>query len=146
MTHELEARFNLEAMGQEPLPLRSVEEAAGILLDLSKDHDFTFYKYQMSDLISHTGRVELARGIFELIETFVAAILDRIDPAETVVIVTSDHGHLEQVGFTRGHPKSKVPTWYFGPNAEVQAQRMHRPEGIFRVAAEFGEAAAPLPR
>jgi REP element-mobilizing transposase RayT len=47
--------------------------------------------------------------------------------------VTSDHGHLEQLGSSRGHPKSKVPTWYFGPDAERHASRLTRPEGIFEV-------------
>ena len=69
-------------------------------------------------------------------------VLNSIDPAQTVVIVTSDHGHLEQVGFTRGHPKSKVPTWYFGPDAETQVSRMRRPEEIFAVIAEYGVAAS----
>jgi hypothetical protein len=138
MTHELEARFNWEALGLAALPRRQPREAAEVLLAVASQHDFTFYKYQLADLVSHTGQVELARGVFEIIETFVEAVLHGIDPAETVVIVTSDHGHLEQVAFSRGHPKSQVPTWYFGPDAEVQAKRMRRPEGIFHVIAEHG--------
>jgi hypothetical protein len=38
------------------------------------------------------------------------------------------------------YPKSKVPTWYFGPDAERQASRMSRPEGIFEVIAECAPA------
>ena len=138
MTHELESRFNWEALGHAALPRRRPEEAAEILVALSRRHDFTFYKYQLADLVSHTGRVELARAVFETIEDFVEAVLRRIDPAETVVIVTSDHGHLEQVAFSRGHPKSTVPTWYFGPDAEAQVNRMSRPEGVFNVVVEHG--------
>ncbi|HEY8505858.1 MAG TPA: hypothetical protein VIL46_14835 [Gemmataceae bacterium] len=141
MTHELEAAFNWEAFGEAALPLRTPEETAAILVDLAREHDFTFYKYQLADLVSHTRRVDIARAVFATIESFVGAVLGAIDPAETVVIVTSDHGHLEQVGFTRGHPKSKVPTWYFGPDAEAHAGRMRRPEGIFHVVA--GHAAGP---
>ncbi len=142
MTHELEARFNWHVLGQTALPLRTPGEAAAILVDLAAHHDFTFYKYQMADLVSHTGKVDLARSIFDVIESFVDAILNRIDPAETVVIVTSDHGHLEQVAFSHGHPKTKVPTWYFGPNAMTMADRMRRPEGIFHVIAEYGHQLA----
>lgn len=147
MTHELEARFNWDALAQAVPPLRSVAEAARVLVNLVSQHDFTFYKYQMPDLVSHTGKVELARTVFETIETFVWTILSAIDPVETTVIVTSDHGHLEQVGFTRGHPKSKVPTWYFGPNAEIQASRMRHPEGIFRVITDqYHEPASQVQR
>lgn len=143
MTHELETRFNWEALGLSPLSLRTPDEAARILVSLAARHDFTFYKYQVADLVSHTGQIELARAVFATIESFVEAMLVRIDPAETVVIVTSDHGHLEQLGVTRGHPKSKVPTWYFGSDAESQASRMRRPEGIFHVIAEHGEQSVP---
>jgi hypothetical protein len=143
MTHELEGRFSWDALGQAALPRREPREAAEILFELSQRHDFTFYKYQMADLVSHTGRVDLARDVFDEIESFVEVILRAMDPRETVLIVTSDHGHLEQVAFSHGHPKSRVPTWYFGENAESQADRMRRPEGIFQVVADFaGEPAA----
>lgn len=131
LTHELEARFDLSVFDVPPLPLRTPEQGAEIVAALAKQHDFVFYKYQIPDLVSHTGRVELARAVFAVIETFVGTLLDIVDPASTVV-VTSDHGHLEQVGFTAGHPKSKVPTWYFGRDAEAQSQLLRRPEGIFR--------------
>lgn len=142
MTHELESRFNWDALGEVPLPRRTPRDAADVLASLSARHDFTFYKYQMPDLISHTGQVELAREVFETIESFVEAVLEAINPNETIVIVTSDHGHLEQVAFTQGHPKSKVPTWYFGQDAETQAARLQRPEGIFHVIANFGKEVA----
>ena len=44
-----------------------------------------------------------------------------------------EHGHLEQLGSSRGHPKSKVPTWYFGPDAQRYVTQLSRPEGIFQV-------------
>jgi hypothetical protein len=139
MTHELEARFNWDALGLTALPYREPREAAAVLVALASQHDFTFYKYQLTDLVSHTGRVDLARAVFGVIETFVEVVLGAIDPQKTVVIITSDHGHLEQVAFSHGHPKSRVPTWYFGPDAEIHADRMRRPEEIFHVVAEHGK-------
>lgn len=96
-------------------------------------------KYQLADLISHTGRTDLARRTFALIERFIGELLDRIDE-ETTLVVTSDHGHLEQVGFTKGHPKSKVPTWYFGAGKMEMVELLRRPEGIF---AAFDHLARP---
>lgn len=135
MTHELESEFDLGFFDQEALAHRTPEEAAAILAALVHEHDFTFYKYQMPDLVSHTGRVELAREVFATIERFVDSLLQQVDPAETTVAITSDHGHLEQVAYTQGHPKSKVPTWYFGPDAERHVDDLRRPEGLFRVLA-----------
>ena len=80
----------------------------------------------------HTGQVESAREVFETIERFVGEVLTSCDQGATV-IVTSDHGHLEQLSSSRGHPKSKVPTWYFGPDSACVADTLRRPEGIFHV-------------
>jgi hypothetical protein len=138
MSHQLEADF--EFFGLEPLPGHTPQAAAAILMSLAVQHDFIFYKYQIPDLVSHTGRIELAREVFETIEVFVEAVLRSIDPADTVVVITSDHGHLEQLASSHAHPKSKVPTWYFGPDPERTADRLRRPEEIFRLLAPMGEA------
>jgi hypothetical protein len=141
MTHELEAEFNVDLFGQAPLPVLSPREAAGVLLEAAHDHDFLFWKYQVPDLVSHTGRVESARQVFAVIEEFVETILESIDPARTTVIITSDHGHLEQVETSHHHPKTRVPTWYFGPEAERMVDRLRRPEGIHHVAVEAAKIA-----
>ncbi len=137
MTHELESEFNLDFFGEEALPILSPEEAAFVLTSLLSEHDFVFYKYQLPDLISHTGRLELARAVFAIIERFLAAILHSIEPETTTVVVTSDHGYLEQVSYFRGHPKTKVPTWCFSKDAAEQANGLGRPEGIFRLFADL---------
>lgn len=129
LTHELEADFGF--CGLDPLPIHGPTQAADILVRLVESHDFTFYKYQLSDLISHTGRIDLARQVFSIIEDFVEAILKAVDPKEVRVIVTSDHGHLEQVATSHAHPKMRVPTWFFGPDAMAAADRLRRPEAIF---------------
>lgn len=131
MTHELEARFDLRFFGEAPLPVYTPEQAAAIIGKLAERHSFVFYKYQMPDLISHTGRVDLARETVAVIERFIGALLQTIDAEQTFVVVTSDHGHLEQVGFSKGHPKTKVPTWYFGPHALQHADSLRTPEAIF---------------
>jgi hypothetical protein len=133
LTHELEADFDLSFFREAPLPPRTAAEGARVLAALSREHPFVFYKFQMPDLVSHTAQVELARGVFATIEAFLGALLEAIDPEETVLVVTSDHGHLEQVGFTHGHPKSKVPTWVFGRGALDAAARLTRPERIFEL-------------
>lgn len=137
MTHELESRFNWVSIGQSALPQRTPVQAAAVLASLVRTHDFTFYKYQLADLVSHTGRVDLAKAVFATIELFLESVLQFVNAKDTVVIVTSDHGHLEQVGFSRGHPKSLVPTWYFGQDALRYANRLRRPEALFHVISEL---------
>jgi hypothetical protein len=146
LTHELEADFDVSFFEEEPLKRRTPAEAAKILATLSGEHPFVFYKFQMPDLVSHTARVELARGVFAVIEDFLAALLGAIDRESTFVVVTSDHGHLEQVGFTHGHPKTKVPTWVFGRGARDAAASLARPERIFDLVLDWtGASQIPAP-
>jgi len=131
LTNGLENEFELEPFGQAPLPAFTAAEGAAVLLELSRAHDFVFYKFQLADLVSHTGRVDLAREVFRTIEDFVEGVVAGIDPATTALIVTSDHGHLEQVAYTQGHPKSMVPTWCFGEGARAWGPQTATPTGIF---------------
>src|SRR5262249_19579359 len=112
MTHDLEADFNVDFLGEAPLAILTPEGAARIVADLVADHDFVFYKYQIPDLVSHTGRLELARQVFAVIERFIETLLGALHP-KTVLVITSDHGHLEQLASSHAHPKTAVPTWYF---------------------------------
>ncbi len=131
MTHDLEAEFNVDFFGQAPLPRHTPQQAGEILAAESLQHDLLFYKYQIPDLVSHTGKIELARKVFAVIEDFLEAVLRKVDPERTTVIVTSDHGHLEQLASSHAHPKTMVPTWYFGLEPEETAARLRRPENIF---------------
>jgi len=135
MTGELESEFDVVFFGQERLPRWTPQAAAEILGSLARHHDFTFYKYQIPDLVSHTGRIELARQVFAIIEDFVEVVLRGLVDEPAVVVITSDHGHLEQLSSSHAHPKTRVPTWYFGPNPEEMATRLQRPENIFHVLA-----------
>lgn len=137
LTNDLEAEFDFSALGIPPLPRHTPEQAGEVLVSLASQHQFTFYKYQIPDLVSHTGQLEAARAVFATIERFLKAVLDRIHPEHTCVVVTSDHGHLEQIAFTRGHPKSKVPTWCFAPDAAHH--HLGSPAAIFEFFADrFG--------
>lgn len=135
MTGELESGFDVAFFGQEPLPRQTPESAADVLVSLARHHDFTFYKYQIADLVSHTGRIDLARQVFAIIEDFVEAVLRGLADENAIVVITSDHGHLEQLSSSHAHPKTHVPTWYFGPNAEETVARLRRPENIFHLLA-----------
>jgi hypothetical protein len=125
LTHELESDFTMDFFGQPPLPPRTVEEGASILASLARAHDFVFYKFQLADLVSHTGRLDLARSVFDRIERFVESIVRATD---AMVVVTSDHGHLEQLESHRGHPKSTVPTWCFRGGCDPDL--LATPQGI----------------
>jgi hypothetical protein len=102
-----------------PVPRRSPAQAAEILSGLVEDHDFVLYEYFLTDLAGHRGtreeQLEQARRVVDLVD----AVVSRLDRTRHQVLVTSDHGNLEESTHKR-HTLNPVPLLTWGPrNDEV---------------------------
>ncbi len=112
----------LHAFGDET-PLRTPEEAADVLGALADTHHFTLYEHFIADRAGHEQDFRLARAVLGELARFVRAVLARLDLARTNVILTSDHGNVEDLS-TRNHTLNPVPTLVWGPARERVAQRV----------------------
>lgn len=97
---------------------RTAAQAAETLAALVEKHDFVFYEYFLTDLVGHRGtqdeRIEQARRT----EALVAEVAERLDSRRHLLVVTSDHGNLED-GRTSTHTMNPVPLLATGPGAET---------------------------
>ena len=100
-------------------PLRSPEEAGAALARLAGEHDFTLYETFLTDLAGHARweiRPEDAVGRLDgLLAGVVAA-----RPADVTVLLTSDHGNVEEAAHRR-HTANPVPLLAVGPAAPAFA-------------------------
>lgn len=102
----------LRAWGYD-LPLRTPFQAGQHLAHLAAAHDFTLFEFFLTDLAAH-GRVEASpTAVVELVDQMLAGVTAGL-PAEASLVVTSDHGNLED-GRTRAHTANPVPTLVLGP-------------------------------
>ena len=72
------------------------------------------------------------------------AVLARLDLSRTNVVLTSDHGNVEDLS-TRNHTLNRVPTLAWGPAREFVARRVRTLADITPAIVEVltpGEAAA----
>ncbi|HMG32323.1 MAG TPA: peptidase [Blastocatellia bacterium] len=92
---------------------RSPEEAGGNLARIAAAHDFTLYEHFITDRIGHNQDYEAARAHLELLNRFVWAVLEGLDLERHSVVITSDHGNLEDLS-TSGHTMNPVGTLVFG--------------------------------
>jgi 2,3-bisphosphoglycerate-independent phosphoglycerate mutase len=100
-------------LGFDDTPILTPEEAGVRLVEISRQYDFAFFAHWLTDVIGHRG--PLNAGI-ELLETFdgvMSGILEAWDDQEGLVIVTSDHGNIEDIG-DRKHTTNNVPTVIIG--------------------------------
>lgn len=94
-------------------PLFSPADAGEILAALTEAHRFTLYEYFITDKIGHARNFEKAEVYLPPLAEFVRETLRRIDLETTTVILTSDHGNIEDLS-VRTHTLNDVPTVVWG--------------------------------
>lgn len=97
-------------------PARSLEGAARTLADAASELDLALFETFLTDKAGHAQDVGWARHEIARVERFLAALVDAVDPREQLVVVTSDHGNLEDLS-TRSHTRAPVPLMAFGAGA-----------------------------
>jgi len=95
------------------VPLLSPADAGEILAELTAIHRFTLYEYFITDKIGHAQSFEKAEIYLPQLAAFVRETLRRIDLETTTVILTSDHGNIEDLSI-RTHTLNDVPTIVWG--------------------------------
>ena len=97
----------------EQAKLRTPEEAGAVLADVVKAHRFTLYEYFITDKIGHAQDRDAAIKVLPTLGRFIRTVLNRLDLERSPVILTSDHGNIEDLS-TRNHTLNPVPAIVWG--------------------------------
>jgi hypothetical protein len=100
-------------MGYDAMPLWTPAEAGQVLARLSGEHDLVFFDNWAPDAAGHGGDFAAIVRVLEEIDAFLGGLLAGIDLDETMVMVISDHGNVEDIR-ARGHTENLVPTILIG--------------------------------
>lgn len=87
--------------------------AAEVLAEIARNHRFTLYEYFITDKIGHDQDFQLAEKVLPDLAQMVRSVLENLDLTETTVILTSDHGNIEDLS-KRNHTLNQVPTIVWG--------------------------------
>jgi hypothetical protein len=101
----------------------TVLEAADRLLDIAKDYDFTLFEYFQTDMLGHKGSDEDIAAMLQKLDTFLAKVFQLAEAAGIEMVLTSDHGNLEDLR-TRSHTKNKVPYVTRGEHMEATTAKV----------------------
>jgi len=77
------------------IPLREPEEAGAIIARESATQDFSLFEYFETDRAGHDQDRERAMRCLRDLDRALQVVLERVELAQTTVIVASDHGNLE---------------------------------------------------
>ena len=102
---------------------RTPQDAAKILAEIAREHRFTLYEYFITDKVGHEQNMAAARVILADLAAFVRHLLSQLDLKSMTVVLTSDHGNIEDLS-SRNHTLNPVPTLIWGEHKEEIATRV----------------------
>ncbi len=96
-----------------PVPLRREGEAARVLADVTRAHGLTFFEYFLTDKVGHKRIDTAPAALLSALDQFFDALLNTLNPSQEALLVTSDHGNLEDTSHTQ-HTRHPVPLLVYG--------------------------------
>jgi hypothetical protein len=106
-----------------PVPLVTPYQAGQNLMRVAQAHDFTAFEYAPTDMAGHKDNREWVVEVLNELDGFLMGTLDTLNAAKDLVIITSDHGNIED-WTVKGHTLNPVPTILVGARREEVAPRI----------------------
>ncbi len=104
-------------LGYEDTPLSTPYEAGVKMVELARRFDFSFFPHWMTDITGHRGNLQQASALLKTFDQVMAGVLDTWDDEEGIIIITSDHGNIEDISH-RNHTENDVPTLIIGKHRQ----------------------------
>ena len=97
-------------------------EAASDLIEITKQHAFTLFEFFQTDRAGHECDLATAQNVLKKLDEFIKHLLELADSSEILVVLTSDHGNIEDLS-VRTHTKNPIPFLAYGPGgAEIRSK------------------------
>ena len=105
-----------ERMGYLDSPVYSFNQAGIKLAQLAQNYDFTFFEFWISDILGHRKDMDEALLWLKRFAQVLGGLLNTWDDEGGLILITSDHGNLEDLD-TRRHTFNPVPGLAIGSPA-----------------------------
>ena len=131
-------------LGYADIPTLSLAEAGRRIAAIAQEYRFSFFEHWPSDRAGHRGSLAEAVGHLEMIDAVIGGLLDAWNDAAGLLIVTSDHGNIEEKD-QRQHTRNPVPTILAGRRQAELANHIHDLTDIASVVRESLALPQPQP-
>lgn len=103
---------------------RNPRELGSSIFKMFENYEVTIYEYFLTDKVGHAMDWDKAKLIIDNLEEFFYGILSTMDTEKDTLIVTSDHGNMEDLS-QKNHTENAVPTILYGKHADKYAEKIH---------------------
>ena len=95
-------------LGYPTMPLISSVDAGRRLTRMAQTYDFVLFEFYLTDHAGHSQSMEEGVRALTMIDGLLGSVMDSFDPDSTLLLITSDHGNLEDLS-TKTHTRNPVP-------------------------------------
>ena len=85
----------ISELGYTNTPRLTRQQAGHKLWELAQPHHFSFFEHWYTDVLGHEQALTKAINNFQCIDSVLAGLLEVADLGNTLIIVSSDHGNVE---------------------------------------------------
>lgn len=111
-------------IGHPDAPVITPYAAGRSLARVAARHSFTLFEYFATDKAGHERSQAMAEAVLRDVDALLRGVYDHIDRKRTLVIVTSDHGNIEEIGI-KTHTRHPVPLLLFGARGGFPVDGLH---------------------
>lgn len=111
-------------LGYADVPVFTPQAAGAQLWQLAQPYHFVFFEHWQTDLLGHGAELYAAVKNFQRFDGFLAGLLAAADLDQTLIIVSSDHGNVEDCSHGK-HTENLVLTLVLGAARQAVAAQVH---------------------
>ena len=111
-------------LGFTDAPLLTPGQAGRSLAAQARAYDFVLFEHWLTDVQGHGQEMDAAVANLEAFDGFLGGLIAASDLAQTLIVVTSDHGNVEDLG-VRQHTMNAVPGLFIGADHAAVAAQTH---------------------
>jgi hypothetical protein len=125
-----------EHLGYADVPVYTPIEGGALSWQLAQGYDLLFFEHWVSDELGHRQDLAGAVANFATFDGFLGGLLDAANLEETLVIVASDHGNVEDCSHGK-HTENPALTLVLGAARHHVAARIHSLTDFAPVILDF---------
>ncbi len=97
-------------------------QAGQTLARIALAHQLTLFEYFHTDHLGHRPNMKKAHAALQLLDTFLAGLIDTLDPTHDLLIFASDHGNFEALDHSKHTRNPTLVTLWGHQHAQVAAK------------------------
>jgi hypothetical protein len=125
-----------DELGYADAPVYAAAEAGAVLWRIAQPYHFVFFEHWMTDVFGHDGALAPAVAMLQRFDGFLGGLLAAADLDNTLIIVASDHGNVEDCSHGK-HTTNPALALLIGAQRQQYTAQIHALTDFLPAALHF---------